>query len=515
MFKLLSDTFIINEIIDSNTSEALLESEIPISDDMPNIEKLISTEGKIKINSVDLDTNKATINGDLVYNIIYRSNDEEMSVCSMSGRIPFKEEIQVNGAKENMENEVNSYIDYIDSDLISERIFKIKAVANLDIDVINKHPVDFISSLESDGSFQAKSKNIVYTDVVSQSSEDINVSDAVELNKSSNEIAKILKADADVYITNIDIMNERMLVEGIFKVGFLYTLSNNLSSTGYTSEEFPFTHYIELKNSNENMIRDLNIVLNDITYNIEENYDSEHKIISFNANFTIEAKLYGTVEKNIITDGYSTESQIEISSAKVNLVSTKNIKDTAIKYENNFDVVTGTIKDIYSIDISPKVSEKRVVDNKYIIDGFLDANLLYLNGDVNKIDRAYASMPFTATIELNDSDKKCDIISDIKICKCNAYRKGNNSVNANCEIKIVMKLKSTDEVSIISNISEVCPLDYNKMPSLIFRVVQQGETIWDIAKNYNVSINYIKDLNELSNDEALTPGSKIIIARKV
>lgn len=514
MFKLLSDTFIINEIIDSNTTEALLENEISISENMPDLEKIISTEGKIKINNISVLTNKVNVNGDLVYNIIYRSNDDDISVSSMSGKIPFTEEIQMVGARENMEAQTHSYIDYLESELLSERKFLIKSVANIYVELVNKRPVDFISSLESDGNFQAKTKNITYTDVVSHSSEDINISDSIELNQNSNKIKSILKSDCDPYITNVDIMNDRMLIEGVCKIGFLYTENNNLSTANYVSEEFPFTHYIELKNSNVDMLRDINVIFNDLTYNLEENYDSENKIISFNANFTIEAKLYDTVEKNIILDGYSTESEIEIDSAKINLVSTKNIKDTTIKYENTFDVMTGTIKDIYSVDISPKISEKRVFDDKYIIDGFLDVNLLYLNGDVNKIDRAYVSMPYSTTINLEAGNSDCDLISDVKISKLCAYRKGNNSVVVNCDIKVNMKFKKGEEISVIRNISEISPLDFSKMPSLIFRVVQPGETVWDIAKNYNLSINYLKELNELP-DETLAPGSKIIIARKV
>lgn len=514
MFKLLSDTLIINEIIDSNTVEALLENEISVSEDMPDIEKIISTEGKVKINSVSVHTNKVTVNGDLIYNIIYRSNDDEVSISSMSGKIPYTEEIQIDGATESMEAQANSFIDYIDSELLSERKFLVKAVANIDVDLIHKHPVDFISSLESDGSFQAKTKNVVYTDVVSNTSEDINLNESIILNQSSNKIDKVLKYDCDAQIINVDIMNDRMLVEGICKVGFLYTEDNNLSTVNYASEEFPFTHYIELKNSNADMLREIDVIPNDFSYTIEENYDNEEKIISFDTNFTIQAKLYDTVEKNIILDGYSTDSEIEIDSTDINLVSTKNIKDSLVKYENNFDVMTGTIKDIYTVDISPKISEKTVFDDKYVVDGFLDVNVLYLNGDVNKIDRAYVSMPFTASIDLEDGEKDCDLTSDVKISKCNAYRKGNNSVVVNCDIKVEMKFTKGDQISVINNINEVNPIDFSKMPSLIFRVVQQGETLWDIAKNYNVSMNYIKELNELA-DEELVPGSKIIITRKV
>lgn len=514
MFKLLNDTFIISEVIVSNSTEAILESEISISNDMPNIEKIISTEGKIKINRADISNNKITLSGDLIYNIIYRSNDEEISVYSMSGKVPFNEEIQVDGAKENMEPHFSAYLDYIESELLSEKEFKINAVADLDLDIINKHSVDFISTLESNGTLQAKTKNIKYTDVVFESSEELSINDAVEISKSADEIANILKKDADVYITNIDVMNDRMLVEGICKVGFLFSENNNIASTGYVTEEFPFTHYIELKDSSEDMVREIDVVLNDLTCNVEGNYDNEQKIISFKAAFNINSKVYGTVEKNIITDCYSTDSKLDIDSSKLNLVSTKKVKENTIKYENAFDIGSGSIKDIYSMDVSPKISDKNIVDNEYVIEGFLDVNLLYLNGDVNKIDRAYSSMPFTVAVELNEADLNCDITSDIKISKCNAYRKNNNSVNASCEIKVVARVKESDEVSVINSITEAGPIDYNKMPSLIFRVVQQGETIWDIAKNYNVSINYLKELNDLSNDN-LVPGSKVIIARRV
>jgi hypothetical protein len=514
LFKLLSDTFLINEIIDSNTYEALLENEITISDDL-DIGKIISTEAKAKINSSNVLKDKIAVNGDLIYNIIYRSNDEDMTICSKEGKIPFSEEISVPGAHENMEATVTPFIDYVDSELLPENTVLVKAVVNLDFDVENKHPVSFISSFDSNGSFQAKSRNADYTDVISQLKEELNVNDAIELNKNSNGISKILKTDADAYITNVDIMNERMLVEGILKVGFLFTEDDGVFSTGFVSEEFPFTHYFEIKNSSEDMLRDVEVVINDLTYNTVENNDDEKKLIEFNADLMLKAVLYDTVGKNLITDAYSTEVELDTVWEDVNLTSLKNIKSSTMKYENNFDVTTGTIKDVYTVDISPKISEKRVVDNKFLVDGFLDVNLLYLNGEINKLDKAYASMPFTASMDLSEDEKLCDIYSNVTINRCSAYRKGSNSIMISCDIKTDAKLKRTTPISIISNITEVGLLDKSKQPSLIFRVVQNGETLWDIAKNYNVSMNYLKEINDISQEEALTPGTKVIVAKKV
>lgn len=515
MYKLISDTFNINEFINANSTEVLLENEFTIPDSAPNIEKIISTEGKVRVRGANVNNGSVTVDGEVVYNIIYRSNDEEVLVHSITDTIPFTEEIVFPEAVEGMIAHIDSCIDYIDSDSSTERTYSIKAVILLDTELTNNHNVTFVSNLESDGSFQAKTRNIRYTDEVNSLLEEVNINDAVELNKGSDEIAKILKADSEVYITNIDILDDKMLVEGICKVAFLYAENNNLNSTGYVSEEFPFTHYIEAKNLNDDMLKEINATLSDMTYKVAENYDNEMKLIEFNISFNIDATLYDTIEKNIITDCYSTEYMLDLESDKVNLTSISDILNKTVKYDNSFDVVTGTVKDIYTVDISPKISEKRVLDNKYIIDGYMDMNILYLNGDINKIDKAYASLPFTVSFDLIDNENISNIDSDITITKSGAYRKGNNSVIVNCDINVCMKLSNKDEITVISNIVENDPIDRSKMPSLVFRVVQPGESIWDIAKNYNLSINYLKEINKLPEDNVLKPGSKVIIARMV
>ncbi|NLJ57560.1 MAG: DUF3794 domain-containing protein [Tissierellia bacterium] len=512
MVKLFNDTFDINEIIDSNSTEVLLESEFAITDNMPDIERIITTEGKTEINNVSVNTDSVTVNGKLIYNMLYYSNDEDYSIYSMSGEIPFSEEIEAPGVTEDMEAFSKALIDYIDVEQLTERSFLIKAVLILDTDTYLKRPVTYVSYLESDGSIQAKTKNVLFTDTLAEVSEEVNINDAVEVSRSSGEIATILKSESDVYITNIDTLNEKVLVEGICKVGFIYIEDNDNHVTGYVTEEFPFTHYLELKDSDDGL-REINVTVKEMTYSTTENFDDEKKLIEFELPLKIDAALYSSTERNIITDCYSTDYQLELTSETINLSSLENLTNNIIKFEDSFEILTGTIRDIYSVEASPKISDKRIADDKYIIDGYLDVNMLYLNGEMNQIDKAFASLPFTADFPIDEEETSNQIHSDIKINKCNAYRKGSNSVNFNCDINVSLKFKNNNEVSVIKDIVERDPIDRNKMPSLVFRVVQPGESLWDIAKNYNLSINSLKELNEIPEDNLLTPGTKIIIAR--
>ena len=80
MVKLFNDTFNINEIIDSNSTEVLLENEFTIADGKPAIEKIVTVEGKAKISNVAVTTDSVIVDGKLIYNIIYRSNNEDYNI---------------------------------------------------------------------------------------------------------------------------------------------------------------------------------------------------------------------------------------------------------------------------------------------------------------------------------------------------------------------------------------------------------------------------------------------------
>ena len=62
---------------------------------------------------------------------------------------------------------------------------------------------------------------------------------------------------------------------------FMFIEDDELHTIGYVSEEFP-THCPELASANENMLKDIKIAVNDISYSITENL-MMRKSINFTA----------------------------------------------------------------------------------------------------------------------------------------------------------------------------------------------------------------------------------------
>jgi LysM repeat protein len=50
-------------------------------------------------------------------------------------------------------------------------------------------------------------------------------------------------------------------------------------------------------------------------------------------------------------------------------------------------------------------------------------------------------------------------------------------------------------------------------PKFIWYTIQQGDTLWEIAEKYDVTVAEIKKLNNITNTQRLKPGQKIKIPR--
>lgn len=515
MFGKSNDAFIVNELIGNSITDLIVEGDVYIPENLHGIDKIIYTSGKVKINNISTLNNKVAVYGDLNYTIIYRGNNEDSTTQATNGKIDFMEEIPVQGVTERMSATINPSIDYIDSKIITDRKALVKAVINIVTEVTNIHNLEYISSIESDGTFQAKTNNIVYTDTISKQVTELPISESIILDSNMNEVLNILKVDVVPKITEADIMNERMLIEGICRMGVLYTEDNSFATLNYITKEFPFTNYIELKNLDDSMMKNITINVSNVDYVLSKDDNDERKIIGLDIEMLITTEVFTTFNKNIITDAYSTTNEIEIESSNIPLSSIVDFKTSKDSFEKTFDVDNVTIKEIYYYDAVAKISEKTLYEDSMVIDGFIDVNVLFLNGDNNKVDSVASSLPFTATIDLSDYDNISDADVKITLDEVGAYRKGLNTVLFEAKISNELKIKDNKNIYVINNITLGEKLNYKNMASIIFRVVQPNETLWDIAKNYNVSMNYLCKLNDLDINDSLVPGSKIIITKQV
>lgn len=518
MFKQNTDVFLVNELIGNNLTDLIVEGDVYLPENLPNMEKIIYTNGKIKLTNCTALTNKIAVYGQLDYTILYTGGDESYITSSINGKIDFMEEIPVQGTSEGMNVSVLPSIDYIDAKIISEHKSTIKAVVNINAEVTNSHNIEYISGIESDGSLQAKTSNFTYTDVAECKSSQMTLNDTIILDNNVNEIYKILLFNAYPIITEKEIINDRMLIEGVCKVGVLYTENDDEKTINYVTKDFPFTHYIELNDSQNEFLNELaniDIDIQNISYELIKDENDENKILDINLDLIFKLCVYEKINKNMISDAYSTTNSLDIENSTIKVTSIVDIINNEEKIEKTFDIEDSSVKEIYYYDACAKLSEKNIYDDNMVIDGFIDLNVIYVDSDTGKIENTSSSLPFNMNIDLTNYDSISDIDCEISLTDTGAYRKGPNSILFEAKIQNKIKVKNNINVSVISNIVENEKLSNKNSPSIIFRVVQPNETLWDIAKDYNISMNYLCKTNDIDINDSLEIGKKIVITKQI
>ena len=97
----------------------------------------------------------------------------------------------------------------------------------------------------------------------------------------------------------------------------------------------------------------------------------------------------------------------------------------------------------------------------------------------------------------------------------------NTSSGRDVEVKLTLQLDvevmDEQEIEIIMDMTEqdIDPEVLMNMPSLIIYIVQNGDTLWKIAKKYNATIEELTTINDIENPEKLYPGQKLLIIKKV
>ena len=298
MFEKSNDAFIVNELVGKSITDLIVEGDVYIPESLSGIEKIIYTSGKAKINKVSALNDKVAVYGQLNYNFIYRGNDESGATQAANGKIDFMEEIPMPGVTEGMSANIKASIDYIDSKIVSDKKALLKAVINIDTEAIDKRSIEYISEFGNDESVQTKANIVSYTDMVSKQETQIPISENIVLDPNMNEIQDILKIDSSCKISEVDIMNERILIEGSCELGVLYTENNSFSTLNYMTKEFPFTHYMEIKNADDSMLKNINASILNVDSVVSKDDNDERKILSFDVEMLVTAELYSKFNKD-------------------------------------------------------------------------------------------------------------------------------------------------------------------------------------------------------------------------
>ncbi len=152
-----------------------------------------------------------------------------------------------------------------------------------------------------------------------------------------------------------------------------------------------------------------------------------------------------------------------------------------------------------------------VEDEKVKVEGEIKVSVLYKTDEEEaKVCMCHGEIPFTATMDIKGIEKDMKTITRIELESLDASIEANTiAIKATISacVKVFNKVKKEWIVDIIEGNEEKKEKDC----SVKIYVVNKGDTLWELAKKFNTTIDELVNINEMDSTDSLSVGKKIII----
>ncbi len=493
----------LDKIVARNTQILWLEQDILVPDSKPDVMKIVQVEAVPYIANTDVYDGGIRVSGEITYYIIYRSMDEDKT-RGITATYPFTQSINVPEVKKNMIESVKAAVRNIVYSLPNERKIGIKIEMVYKYTVKENMDVSVITGMEGEEDIESKKVSDTFYNVIDAKDEIIDTTEDIIMSDSTPKIGEILRVGAGITNTDYKVSYNKILVKGDISLEIMYVEQDTKNVFTYTTE-VPFAGMIEFENIKEEYKWDIKYALRNLELTLNEN-----NILNAKAEINVNVVLYEEKEITYIKDFYSTKNNLKYDAKDVVIVKNKDIVNKTITLKEN--VGTTDIKNkVTTTTISTEQLNTKVVGENLYVDGVVKVGVTFVNQETGILENKTYDLLTDTTVPLGKDVKEENVEVTIKVIS-KAVSNVNGNVEANVNLEFIVAVENIDKVVLIEEITDE-DVNEDNLNSMYVYIIKKGDTLWDIAKKYKTTVDKIANINNITDENKLDIGQKILIVR--
>lgn len=508
-----------------------LEDDINVPDSKPDIEHIIKVQGEIQIQETLAETDRAIVRGQLVFSLLYLSDADFRQVHTMTGQIPFEETINMEGALP--EKEIHCHYDLEDcqSSLINSRKISIRAILSLHctqeceetlpvgIGIVAGDAVQAeMGEMVAPDGLQQQFESMAITTMAMQKKDIFRIKDETMLPKGKPNCDTLLYYELTTQGLSTRLVEDGLRITGDLLVFVLYTPEDDERNLEYFETELPFDGIVSCNGCHEDMIADVSIMTGKKIAEFRGDEDGEERILDLELSLHLDIKFYEEERFDYLKDAYSTACELQLSRSKSNAkrLLLKNQSSLRISDRIKMDADREGILQICNATGAIRIDEQKIVEDGIQLEGVAELDILYITeDDLRPLSVVRGSIPFQHLIEVRGITKTDDYELQTDINSINVIMLDREEIEAKPVLNLCVLVFTECCNDVVTAIEEI-PMDmarFQEMPGLVGYIVQDNDSLWDIAKTYHTTMESIRTLNHMEQD-SLKRGDKLLLLKQ-
>lgn len=502
------------------TTQITLEDDFNVPDVKPDIVKVLKSTGEVQIDSQQNMDGKLLFSGKLLFKILYVTGQSSSPVACMKGEIPFSESMYLpEGADAAADIHIDMQIEDLSVGIINSRKVSVSSILSIMLTVMCTRAEEPVIGIAFDKAAQYMTRPVKLTSVAASHKDILRIKDEIELSSNKPNISEVIWSEWQPGAFDLRPMEGKLSIKGEIKLFMLYSADDENGSLQWSEHAVPYVGEVSVSGCNETLYPYIRYRVINKEPEIKADEDGEMRLIGIDETLELDMVFYEENTHEVISDVYSALVNLEPEEKRVKGLEllAKNTSKCRVSDKVHVSEANPHILQICNSSASVKIDNTSIVEGGISVEGIVVVSLLYIAlDDKQPLYESTGMIPFTHKIEVPDIDEGCvyNVFGNVE--QLNAVMVSSEEVE--CKTSIVLEgivFKEKKE-NIITNIIEK-PYDTAKiaaMPGIVGYVVQPGDTLWKIAKEFYTTVESIKEINGLV-DDMLKPGDKLVLMKKV
>ena len=388
--------------------------------------------------------------------------------------------------------------DYANCRAVNSRRIDVRAMMTFVFKAYNKREETLLCNAEGAG-IQTVTEENTAASLCGMSERAFSLSEVIEIKSEKPPVSQIINATACAVADEIKIINNKALIKGNCNVKIYYIGDDSLSVES-VEHSMPISQIIEAEGLCEGCRP--SIRLNISSCETVPKADSSGNMCLIDLNVRISAFTVGLEEKDVslICDAYSTEYAAENKHKNIELLSFNDSFDNTFTNKvvlESIGVSVDCVMAVWGSDISYSFNSK---DGKCCINGTYQANILYKDTE-NQTGIIRKPVDFDFSVRMHENAERIQCFGSVQIVSCSCAVTADSRLELKTELCASGIILSCGMKKYVSNI--ILSSDdsiKNENCALTIYFCDKNETLWDIARKYNTTVDAIKTENEIEGD---------------
>lgn len=504
-------------------SQMTLEDDRNIPDSMPDAERINLERAETVIDEIKPQTDAVHVKGRLLYHMLYHTLEPGCALVPFEGEIPFEEKINLNGATPADTVTVSADVEDFSAGLINSRKFSLRALLTMGACVEELRDEQVPVGLRFTEAENAEEMPVQYRQSPMQLAQiavcrnDVfRVREEAALPNGLPNVQRLLWSATDLRDVTFRVTEGKIGIQGEVGVFVLYEGEGEDHPVQSYETSLPFSGSLECSGCREGMLPDIRYTTAQSSVTVRPDSDGEERCIGLEMALDIRIRVYEEEQVRVLSDIYGTMCEISAQTHRAELPSVLARISGRHKVTDHVRIPVGeTILHVLHSRAQTDAAEQTITDGGLRITGTVAVQILYITeNDENPYVGMETRIPYQYTLEVPDIREKDTARVSVRAEQLQVTMTDGEEL----EIKVLVCVEAMvlrgiqTELMDSLEMRELSPATVSALPGMVIRFVRKGDNLWNIGKQYYVSVEKLRALNGLEQDE-LEEGQKLLIAR--